>query len=345
MIMKKMSTLLNNSNTIYAFLLSIKGLSNKVISSRIAGINRDPNEVCIKKRGECKYGMICYEININDKSAGFFALMRWICSALHYADSKGFKPIVLLGNQTKYYDSDYSEENNPFNYYFEPVSDLTVEDIEHAYNVVTYESKHLLDMNLPKDFQTDSSIVVKFARIWKKYIKFNKKTTEFLECELVDKIREKKTLGVHVRGTDYTQNYNGHPIAITVEEEIEKAKMAIQEYGYEQIFVATDDAEYVKKIKEQLSDQVLYFNDTFRSLDGTAVHDSIDSRKLHRYRLGLEVLRDVYALSSCKGLIAGQSNVSFFAMVLNRVLWDEFESCEICNKGFNNNKKIYEKNK
>ena len=39
---------------------------------------------------------------------------------------------------------------------------------------------------------------------------------------------------------------------------------------------------------------------------------SINKRANHHYKLGYEVLRDMYTLSECQGIVAGLSNLSIF---------------------------------
>lgn len=333
---------LKNNDRVYMLNMMMRGLIDQSVAKRIRGINTDPREIVIESKGKNGKGRIYYEININDKHAGFFALMRWVLSALNFADVHGFIPYIYFGDQTKYYDADIIDTNNPYEYYFLQ-KDCTEEMINSAYSVVRYVPKHLLFSDLKKNFQQDPAVINRFAELWKKYICVNDKTMMYLNNEIVASIAAKPTLGVHIRGTDYKLNYDGHPVAISVHEEISIAKKAIDNYGFEQIFLATDDEEYLRDFIDEFGNQVVYYSDTYRSKDGTAVHDSEDNRQCHYYKLGLEVLKDAYTLAMCDGLIAGQSNVSFFATVINKAEKDGFKFLKICDSGFNKNSKKYEK--
>lgn len=344
--MKNIKQIIKENRRLYAFAQGCMALKDGELANKIWKINNDKDEIVIEHPGTKDQGVICYKISIDDAHAGFFALMRWICTALIFSDNRGFKPYVELGESCKYYEPDWCGENNPFEYYFRPVSEVNKIHVENASNLVVYQSKHLQELTLAKDFQLDLKVIKCFAGIWKKYIRLNDDTIDYLnKTDILHRIQEKKTLGVHIRGTDYRLNYNGHPVVVTVEDEIEVIRDAIEQYGFEQIFVATDEDESLQRIRDIFGDRVLYCDDAFRSVDGTAVHDSTSDREKHHYHLGLEVLRDVYFLSACTGLVAGQSNVSFFAMVINNAENEPYSFCNICNKGFNVNSNVYEKRK
>ena len=58
-------------------------------------------------------------------------------------------------------------------------------------------------------------------------------------------------------------------------------------------------------------------------------------RPLHYYKLGLEVLRDVYTLASCDGLICGLSHVSCAARYIKSAKGEMFEDIKILDSGMN----------
>lgn len=329
---------------IYALASLIKIIRSSEVAERVWGIWQDKDELVIKHYGDELPGKIVYYININDDQGGFFAELRWICTLLLYSDRRGFVPYVRLGEKNRYYDTGITTSSNPFEYYFLPVSEIDMDKVLKAQNVVNFEIKHLKEVESKVSFQMDSKIVSEFAFIWKKYIHLNERTNTILDKSLNQlHIDCKKTLGVHVRGTDFKLNYNGHPIAVSAEEELKLAISAMEQYNYEQIFLATDELSTIELFRKYFKDRLVYYEDVYRSSNGIAVHDSYDSRYLHHYKLGLEVLRDAITLSRCRGLIAGQSNVSFFSMLINEAEGEKYEYCHICDKGMNHNNKIYKK--
>lgn len=329
---------------LYVLTSMIKVIKNDEVAERVWGVWQDKDEIVIKHFGDEYPGKIIYMININDDQGGFFAQMRWVCTLLLYADRRGFIPYIKIGSKSRYYEAGITSTNNPFEYYFQMVSEVRGETIARAQNIIYSELKHLKEVQTNVSFQMEPVIVKNFSYIWKKYIHFNFDTNLKIEEGIRSLgINNKKTIGVHVRGTDFKQNYNGHPIAVPVEEELKIVKEAMEKYKYEQVFVATDEFQTIELFKKEFGNKVVYYQDTYRSRDGVAVHDSVGTRKLHHYMLGLEVLRDVQTLAICKGFVAGQSNVSFFAMIINRAGDEPYEFCYICDKGMNHNKNHYKK--
>lgn len=330
------------NKVLYPFAGAVKSIKDKGMREKIWNIKHNKDEVVFEHLGDENPQRIVYEIYVNDGASGFFALMRYVCTALFYAYNRGFIPYVLLGKKCRYYDAEVIETDNIFEYYFKPVSYLTYESVRNSQNVLFYEVKHLTEIKSEKSFQLVPEIVSSFSKVWREYIHLNETTYEKLNNDISDILCEdKKTIGVHVRGTDFKQNYNGHPIAITAEEELLIVKELISTKNYEQIFLATDEESTIRLFREQFGDMVKCFTDTFRSTDGSAVHGSENNRSRHKYLLGYEVLRDVYTLAQCQGLVAGVSNVSFFATVINQAGFKEYEDLKISYHGMNHNAKNY----
>ena len=329
---------------LYPFIMALKSCKDVEIRERIWGLRHDKDEIVVRHLGEEYAGKIVYNIYLNDEFGGFFALLRWVCTALVYADERGFIPFVSLGDKCKYFDPDLKETKNVFEYYFEPVSSILAEGITKAANVVNYETKHLMEVQSDVSFQLDPNIVDLFSGIWRKYIRINEKIRTRLKGDISTVINEnKKTIAIHYRGTDFKLQYNGHPVAISIQEEIDIVKDLITREGYERIFLATDEKAAIDAFVSEFGTAVSYYHDTYRSYDGTAVHDSKNSRTNHRFLLGYEVLRDVMTMASCDALVAGVSNVSFFATVINRAIFKPYKLCRICYHGMNSNNKVYTK--
>ena len=66
-----------------------------------------------------------------------------------------------------------------------------------------------------------------------------------------------------------------------------------------------------------------------------------DGRKCHKYRLGLEVIRDMYTLAMCGGLVAGISQVAVCAQINKLAMGKEFEDLIVIDKGINRNAKNF----
>ncbi|GJM27986.1 MAG: hypothetical protein DHS20C17_06210 [Cyclobacteriaceae bacterium] len=85
--------------------------------------------------------------------------------------------------------------------------------------------------------------------------------------------------------------------------------------NYEKFFIATDDHTVLNHLIGEFGKDRLIFQEAIRSHDQKGVHT--DDTIKDRYRLGLEVLADCYALSVCKKALLVHSNVSYGALLLN----------------------------
>ena len=117
------------------------------------------------------------------------------------------------------------------------------------------------------------------------------------------------TLGVHIRGTDHPDEVEQVSFERILRLILKGARK------YKKIFVATDDHQVLARLEQELGKDRLIFQDAIRSKDHQAVHTNMSHT--NRYRLGLEVLADGYALSACDKAILVHSNVSYGALLLN----------------------------
>lgn len=271
---------------------------------------------------------------------GFCAEFRNTLKLLAYADRYGFIPYVLYDKNYIYKeDTLIFGTDNPFEYYFNQTCDLTYDSVMHSANVVFAEKKHtkLVDLKcgiMPYSYEMNQDNINWLGEIYKKYIQINsfsmKKITMDYENLLGGSI---KVLGVHHRGTDYKKAYKYHPKYVTVEEKI--AEVESIEEDYDRIFLATDDREAGELFRKRFRSKVCFYEDVYRGEGSVSVAFSLDGRENHKYLLGLEVLRDVYTLSLCEGLIAGISQVAYCAQIMKKGMGGEFSYFKIIDKGIN----------
>jgi hypothetical protein len=142
---------------------------------------------------------------------------------------------------------------------------------------------------------------------------------EILKEYYINNIEGKITLGVQVRLTDmkHYHNVSGIEKYINKINEILNEKPEIQ-----QIFLATDDGTIIKNIKESFNIPVLYYEDMFRADEKNPhLHPYdrfIETRDLHKYKLGIECIQEIFTLAKCDYLLkADVSSVSIIASILS----------------------------
>ena len=183
-------------------------------------------------------------------------------------------------------------------------------------------------------YAVSEEYIAGLSRMIQKYIRYNQNTLQYLENSYRELIGEKKALAVHFRGTDYRRQYNNHPVFVTIEQEIEKAKELLREKDYEVIFLATDEQDAVERFQKEFGDKMKCFSDTWRAEEGDeSVAYSHGKRDHHRYLLGLEVIRDQYMLTRCKGLVCGVSNLTLSARMMRRAWYEtDYDDLVILNE-------------
>lgn len=300
-----------------------------------------PISLCFEERGELWKGHIVYLISMEDLEGmeshmGFFALLNCVLNRLSYADRLGFIPVVHYPITVLYYDSnlDYIT-SNVFEYFFEPVSTLTYEDTKIVQNlVISKEADSQFLLKYKPGYLLDNSGILRLSEIWLKYIHFNKETKIKLNKDIKLITLAKKVLGVHIRGTDFKNINKNHPVAISIEQYIKQAKEIFESGNYSHIFIATDEMDAIYKLSSAFDKKtILFYTDVLRSDNGEPLHKTENCRKMHKYLLGYEVLRDMITLANCDGFIAGKSQVSLAVQIYNGTLKKRFEDLCILDNG------------
>lgn len=308
---------------------------------------RNPDYLHLYTYGDDYKGETIYLVDEQGNGVGFFAELGVTLIKLYFADERGFTPYVHWGKRYLYYEQGgINGEENAFLYYFMPASHVA--EIDKARHLVKSEMRHYEQVKAlfgAVSYDVSEEYVDAMAQMMKKYIRYNEKTKKYLKQHREGLLGDKKTLGVHYRGTDFRKQYNNHPVAVQIEQTIEAAKKLFEKEGYEQIFLATDENEAVRRFKETFGDRVKFYQDTYRDEGGDdSIAFSKSDRAHHKYLLGLEVLRDEYTLVCCEGLVCGYSNVTFIARIMRRGwLEKDYQDYVLIDNGiYHNNNNFWE---
>ena len=142
-------------------------------------------------------------------------------------------------------------------------------------------------------------------------------------------------MAVHVRGTDFNVDHKNHPKVVTADEYLKKTKDLYASGKYNKVFLATEDENALKLFRQEFKDNLLYYTDVFRTQDNYGPQLTSSERPMHYYKLGLEVLRDIYTLANSDSLICGLSQVAFAARYVKVALNRQYKELVILNKGIN----------
>lgn len=357
MIRQRIKNLIKKSDRLYAIARCIKNINDPNYLKLVKGYFEvcDCTSVLLEHKGEKYPNKIIYHIGFcmpdNKKTAvrdtsGFCALLRKTLLSMSFPDALGMTPVVEWGSKSVYYDSGMDSVTlNVFEYYFEPVAKICSDEVEDCKNVVDVTALQRSMANSFFFMERASDMFASYcieereferlSDLYKKYIHLNDKTKKYIDDQINEILDDESILAVHVRGTDFNLGTKNHPIAIMPEECLETVKQVYSEGIYKKIFLATDDENALELFKGEFKDKLLYYKDAFRTESHVGAHATLNNRPFHHYKLGLEILRDIYTLANCDSLVCGLSQVSFAARYVNLAMGRKYSKIVVIDHGVN----------
>lgn len=287
--LKKIKEILTNTGP--------KILINKKQSSKLEINNL--SQIYFRSFGKLNKNKIFYVVR-RDPTAGFFSNITFILNHLKICEDMNFIPIIDMKN----YPSLHNEINiikntkNSWEYYFEKLNKYSLNEVYKSNNVFLsskkFQKKMFIDMTNDKISRYFGKIKIK-KEILQKVDNFYKKKFK----------KNHKILGVHFRGSTY-KTARGHGFPLTKDLMIKNIQFLLKKFNYDKIFVVTEEQEYLKVLKENFREKLIYYNSfRMKKLDSFKIYP----RKNHRYLLGEEILIETVLLSRCNGLTFIKSNV------------------------------------
>jgi hypothetical protein len=189
----------------------------------------------------------------------------------------------------------------------------TLQDIKKSKNIILSNSRGLLNANynIGVDILNNTQLITYYRKIFKKYIRFNEATREYLANEYNKILRDKqRVLGVLCRGTDYLVCKPAlHPIQPEPEEVIKKAEIILCKYNCSYIYLATEDQYIYELFKSHFGTKLLTNKQTrfnqYDLVNNQRIADVYADRD--QGKLGLEYLSSLNLLSKCTCFIGGQT--------------------------------------
>ena len=225
-------------------------------------------------------------------NSGFFSHFLGVINGLLYCDKNNKIPVIdfskAAGGEFLYakYEA-LTDIDNPWEYYFEPASDLHYEpgdEVYHGYGVQEIN----IGYNHPESYNPE----LRFAcnAMIKKYITIKPRITLKINHFYHMNMQNRVTIGIHLRGTDkYIEVQPVDPMII-----LQKANHIAKVVGYNcQFFIATDEEKLLTLAQSTLQGKVIYY-----------------CSGLSRVRLGEEILIEAYLLSLCHIFIHTLTNIS-----------------------------------
>ncbi len=241
--------------------------------------------------------------------AGLFSNFIYVLNHLNIASSCKFYPVIDMENYTTIYNERQSinKNFNSWNYFFDLKKKI---DLKKVYNNEVF---FLSSNKFYKKFSHEISNNF-YRKLFNKYFKIKKSHLEFVKYFSNKYFKREKILAIHYRGTSYKTSAS-HPFPPTIKQSKILIKNIIKKYKFTKIFLCTEDLSYLNSIKKEFKDITIYLKDSYRSKKDDAFKNY--PRKLHRYKLGKEILIESLLISKCDGFLYCNTNVSEFVKFLD----------------------------
>jgi len=274
-----------------------------------------------------------FVIGYHSTAAGMFSALSGVLNNLAWCEKNGKAPVVYwgpggFGQKGKYAlqtcDAPYYQENgfngstNVWEYYFEPVShELYVPgDTITCDYYLYYKPKEILVPPPINDRQICEQLESRVRRKEIKgyldtYVKVKSNIIEKVDAFYEKHIKGKKTIALHLRGTDKVVE-----IAQVTTEDI--CRVA-QEYAAKspgcQFFVCTDELSLLRRAQELLKGNVITY-DAYRSENGIPIHLDYKHGQSPA-KIGEDIIIEALLMSRCDLFVHMCNNVATGVMYFN----------------------------
>ncbi len=267
-----------------------------------------------------------------DIHAGFTALILYVFNGIRKAQELNQYPIIDLSkiNTPHFYDESLGE--NIWNYYFEPINQFSFIDLissnitpkliyiptaEEVMNAHHDEENRLATFWAWNEPKNKEAWMIKKRALGRSYVEnyIQVKSTIKEKVAHFSKqfFRSNYIIGIHIRGTDFA-----YATAPSIQDYFRELDQLIKNKKAKevQIFLATDQEQYVAEFKNKYKNQVITYN-AIRSSNEIA---PFRLKGVSNYKKGEDVLVDTLLLSECDFLLKGSAAVGEMALWFNPTL-------------------------
>ncbi len=264
------------------------------------------------------------------RSVGMFSFVLQTLEQIDYCQRHGLEPYVYWNSVCPYWTKNgYRQTRNAWEYYFQPVSKLTLQDVT-ALPAVQLEtmsidqltaaltttevaaSSQYLGKLIPELWVNDSQRAY-IHKLIEHYLVIDPTVLQQVEDFARDHFTGSKVIGVHLRGmekySDLHYTLRGY---LPIEYYYKEVDHYLKQYPTAQIFLASDSETLSRQFIDRYGRKVIQSGAQRSSGNSGAIH-----LNQHDAKLGAQVLVDCLLLAKSDILIHGISNVASAACYFN----------------------------
>lgn len=258
-----------------------------------------------------------------DGTEGLMSLFINVAKNLYYAKDNDYIPVVDFDNYYTQYHDMINGESNAWNYFFTQPSQYKLDEVYKSKNVILSGLEvQWYDTPLNNEDRYNDELLANIHNFLFKQIDFNETVKNLAKQEISSlRLESTKTLGLYLRGTDYTAlKPSGHPVQPTVEQAIRIVDEFLEKYNLDIIFLVTEDGQIYNQIKDKYGDMcVITSYDSFvEHYDGKRFlsHDKcIAELNDSPYVRGLNYMAKLLILAQCGYFVGGDTMGSWATMI------------------------------
>lgn len=264
-----------------------------------------------------------YVIGRDNNVGGAWALINTVMMHIGLCEENGYTPIVdMLNFKTQYTKEDEFGKINLWEKFFQQPAGYTLDDIKHSKNIIVSSTSPVpsakYNSYAGSDIWSNSEKLTLFKDLFAKYIRFNDKSKNFLDCQAEKYLKgHKNVIGVLCRGTDFLINKPvGNDIQPDPEVVLADVKAEFSKGIYDAVFLATEDQDIQDLFVAEFGNLLLSVDQvriSKKEMKGDAWIASV------RNKLNPQEDKDIaflsyftatYILSKCRCFFAGKNNGS-----------------------------------
>lgn len=255
---------------------------------------------------------IYYVIRSRGATEGLLSTWFYVLESVLWAEDHHYIPWVDFTNDLCQYhvERQINNSDNAWEYYFRQPTIMTKDELKRKKNV-------LLSGWGKSKYQIEQSELEGWDKEKVKCVADRIRIQPYIEqdvCRIWDeKFRGKKTLGVGVRGTDYSNlKPKGHYVQPSIDDIAEKIREFLDKYCIDQIYLVTEDYGYYEKLKDLFGDLIFSIDEDF--IKDYNKKDYISSSfKNDPYERGLKYLIRILLFSRCEYIVSGKASGFLFS--------------------------------
>ncbi len=261
-------------------------------------------------------------INRKMPGAGMFSNVTFVMNQIKKCLKNNLIPVVDMKNFPGIYNELNSIDGkmNSWEYYFDQPSKYSLEDVYKSKNVIFSENVFKIDSAENKNYVLDlnSNDLISIKQYLKPNKKYHDEANNFFDTSFRS---NDKILGVHFRGTTY-KICARHAFCLTPKMMIKNINFLMKKYGYNKIFLCTEEIPFLKKLKDYYNEKLFYLDIYRVKINPFSSHIPAYKnypRENHRYLLGKESLLEALVMARCHGLTYVKTNVVSAAQLFSEI--------------------------